>query len=116
MVESITSHSQQGLRDWLLQRLTAIVTAVYLVVLLYFVCRHQPLSFEVWQAWCMQTWVQVLSSLAIASILLHARIGLWIVLTDYVKPYAMRILLQGFVMLALLGCFIWGLEIIWRGG
>lgn len=51
--------------------------------------------------------------LTLLSILVHARIGLWQVLTDYVKPLAVRLVLQLAVVVALLVYLLYGTIVVW---
>ena len=51
--------------------------------------------------------------LTLLSILVHARIGLWQVLTDYVKPLAVRPVLQLAVVVALLVYLLYGTIVVW---
>jgi len=45
MVKTVLSVSHQGLRDWIYQRLTAIVMAVYSVGLIYFFLTNEVTYF-----------------------------------------------------------------------
>ncbi len=51
--------------------------------------------------------------LALFSILIHARIGMWQVLTDYVKPLALRLMLQLVIVVALVVYVIYGFVVVW---
>jgi len=48
MVNRIVVGAHYGTRDWLAQRITAVVMAVYTLILLYVFVRNTPLSFGVW--------------------------------------------------------------------
>ena len=45
--------------------------------------------------------------------LIHAWIGMWQVLTDYVKPLAIRLPLQLIIVVALLVYVIYGFVVVW---
>ncbi|MDJ3224516.1 succinate dehydrogenase, hydrophobic membrane anchor protein, partial [Salmonella enterica] len=47
------------------------------------------------------------------SILIHAWIGMWQVLTDYVKPLAVRLILQLVIVVALVVYVIYGFVVVW---
>ena len=51
--------------------------------------------------------------LALFSILIHAWIGMWQVLTDYVKPLALRLVLQLAIVVALVVTFF--MDLLWCG-
>ena len=55
----------------------------------------------------------VFTLLALFSILIHAWIGMWQVLTDYVKPLALRLMLQLVIVVALVVYVIYGFVVVW---
>ncbi len=113
MVTNVTSLTGNGLKDWLIQRVTAVYFLVYSVYLLVYLLVHQQLDFSQWHALFHNTWFQIASLLALFALSLHAWIGIWTVATDYLKSTALRLLVHAIVMLWLLGQFVWGLKIMW---
>lgn len=113
MVKSVLGVSRQGLHDWIIQRLTAIYMAVYSLGLLVYVFRHYPLDYLSWHAVFAQTWLKIGTIFFIAAILSHAWIGIWTIVTDYIKPFILRALVHVGVLLALFACFFWALLILW---
>ena len=113
MVKSILSVTHQGLRDWVIQRVSAVLMAIYSVFfLIYFVC-HPGLSFTEWHDLFAHTGMKIASILFLVCILFHAWIGVWTIFTDYVKSFVLRAILNFFVLLMLAACFFWGLLILW---
>lgn len=102
-----------GLRDWLIQRVTAIFLGGYSLFLLIFLFQHPDLHYNDWRSLFSSLWMQVASILALFSIGLHAWIGLWTVLTDYVKSTLWRYVLQTAILCALSGYVVWGIMILW---
>lgn len=113
MLNNITSLTGNGLKDWLVQRVSAVYFAVYAVVLLTFFVRHPQLSYSQWQAFFHDGWFKMATIVALFMISLHTWIGIWTVSTDYMKCTAIRLTFQLLVVLLLLGQFIWGLMIVW---
>jgi len=113
MVESVTSYSGSGLRDWVVQRVTAVVLAAYFIYLGIFLLQHQPLVYSAWRELFSHISMKIATLLAFGSLALHAWIGLWTIFTDYVKPFKIRLLLQIFVILTLLSYFSYGVIILW---
>jgi len=113
MLDNATSLSRSGLRDWLIQRVTAVVMAVYCVVLSAYVLSVDHLSYQFWHDLYHQTSIRVLSFLVVLSIVLHAWIGFWTVTTDYVKLFFLRLFLQMAVFLGLIALLAWGVVILW---
>jgi succinate dehydrogenase / fumarate reductase membrane anchor subunit len=103
-----------GLRDWLLQRFSAVILGAYFLVLFGFFFTHSHLTFGMLQTYFSTTWVQVFSLLALLSLFLHAWVGVWTVITDYIKPAALRFSIQALVILTLVIYLFWGVEILWR--
>lgn len=113
MVTSVTSLTGNGLKDWLVQRATAVYFGVYALYLLAFVLTQPHLTYADWQLLFHCKWFQVGSVIALVAFLLHAWVGIWTVTTDYLKGKALRLFLQLLVVLCLLGQFLWGLMIVW---
>ena len=113
MLGNITSLSANGLKDWLIQRVSAVYLLVYTIILLGFCCMHPQLSYSQWHGLFHLIWFQIASMLALFMLLLHAWIGIWTISTDYIKPLALRLPLQIIIAIFLLGQFMWGLMIVW---
>lgn len=112
MVKSVLSVSHRGLRDWAVQRLTAILMALYTIYFIsYFCCKG--ITFNTWTAFFANTGVKIGSLLILVAVLAHAWVGMWTIFTDYVKPFVLRTLLHTLVLLMLFACFIWGIMILW---
>jgi succinate dehydrogenase / fumarate reductase membrane anchor subunit len=103
-----------GLRDWLWQRFSAIVLGIYFFVLMGFFVMHPHLHFATLKNYFSTLWVQIFTLLALLSLFLHAWVGMWTVITDYIKPAVIRFVAQALVILALVIYFFWGIEILWR--
>ncbi|TQV84420.1 succinate dehydrogenase, hydrophobic membrane anchor protein [Aliikangiella coralliicola] len=113
MVTSATSFGRSGLHDWVIQRVTAVVLAAYVIYLAAFVFSAESLEFIVWQGLFGKLWFKIFSLLALASLCFHAWIGMWIVSTDYIKPTGIRMVFQVLVILACFAFLIWGAQIFW---
>ena len=113
MVASATSLGRSGLHDWIIQRVTAVVLAAYVIYLAGFVFSSSTLEFYTWQQLFSQLWFKIFSLLAIASLSFHAWIGMWIVSTDYIKPTGIRMFVQMIVILSCFAFLIWGAQILW---
>lgn len=110
---NVTSLSGNGLRDWLIQRVTSMVMLFYIVFLLVFFVAHSSLSYEQWHGLFSHSVMRLFSTLFLLSLLWHAWVGMWTIVTDYIKPFALRLSVQILIIIGLLLCFIWGLAIFW---
>lgn len=103
-----------GLRDWLAQRVTAIVIATYGLLLGAWALASGASGYEGWAGLFAPTWMKVATLLALFSLFFHAWIGVRDLWMDYVKPTGVRLLLEVLTILWLVGCAIWSVQILWR--
>ncbi|KTD64686.1 succinate dehydrogenase, hydrophobic membrane anchor protein [Legionella spiritensis] len=113
MVSNVTSLTGNGLKDWLIQRVTAVYFAAYSLFLLGFLLWHPHLAYHQWQALFACNWFKVASLIAVLALSLHAWVGIWTVTTDYMKCTVLRLAVQMAVVTWLLAQFIWVLMIVW---
>jgi succinate dehydrogenase / fumarate reductase, membrane anchor subunit len=102
-----------GLRDWLLQRISAVFMLLYLVSLGITLALKQPLDYDAWKALFSQSWVRVPSALFWLILCLHVWVGMRDVLMDYVRLAGLRLLLEATTILLLVGYFMWAVQILW---
>lgn len=114
MVERVVTGAHYGLRDWLAQRITAVVMAVYTVILLVALAGGAPITYPVWKDLFAQGWMRVATLLFAASLAWHAWVGVRDILMDYVKPVGVRLSLQVAVLLVLASYMGWTIQILWR--
>ena len=113
MVNRIVVGAHYGLRDWLLQRISAVVMVVYTVGFVLCVLPRLPLGFEDWRAWFTDPFVKISTLMFMLSLLLHAWVGVRDIFMDYVKPFWVRLCLQVLVILALIVYAIWTVSLLW---
>jgi len=103
-----------GMRDWLSQRVTAGLMALFTIVLLVQVLFGGPLGYDRWAAIFSAQWVKVLTFVVIVALGWHAWVGVRDIWMDYVKPVGVRLLLQVFTIVWLVGCSGWAVQVLWR--
>ncbi|MDQ2993574.1 MAG: succinate dehydrogenase, hydrophobic membrane anchor protein [Pseudomonadota bacterium] len=114
MVENITSFSGgNGLRDWLIQRVTAVVLAVFGIVLFWQIFSVNDHDFTFWHTLFQGTGVRVLTLLMLLSLVVHAWIGMWTVYTDYITCSVLRLGIQVATVVGFIALFLWGVVIVW---
>jgi len=114
VVKRLVVGAHYGLRDWLAQRITAALMAVYTVIMVAVVLKNSPLTYSVWQDLFAQGWMRVATLLFAASLAWHAWVGVRDILMDYVKPDGLRLTLQVFTLLLLAAYVGWAVQILWR--
>lgn len=104
-----------GLRDWMAQRVTAVLMALFTIVLLaQILLTRQPLGYDLWAGIFSQQWMKFLSFGLIISLAYHAWVGVRDIWMDYVKPVGLRLALHVFTLVWLLGCAGWAIQVLWR--
>jgi len=102
-----------GLRDWLLQRLTAVVMAVYTVGLAICLMWHKPATHGDWKAIFAGGFVRLATLFFFLALLYHAWVGMRDIVMDYVKSAGLRLVLQTAIGVGLLFYLVWGAAILW---
>jgi succinate dehydrogenase / fumarate reductase, membrane anchor subunit len=103
-----------GLRDWLSQRVTAVLMAVFTIALVLQVLFGAKLGYERWSQIFGSQWMKVLTFVTIVSLGWHAWVGMRDVWMDYIKPVGIRLALQVATMAWLVGCLGWAVQVLWR--
>ncbi|UUX94645.1 succinate dehydrogenase, hydrophobic membrane anchor protein [Aquabacterium sp. J223] len=103
-----------GMRDWLSQRVTAVVMALFTVALLVQVLLPGELGYDKWAGIFSTQWMKVLTFITIVALAWHAWVGVRDIWMDYVKPVGLRLALQVFTIAWLVGCAGWAVQVLWR--
>lgn len=114
MVSRVVTGAHYGLRDWLAQRITAVVMAVYVVILLVVLMTGYPLNYGVWRDLFSSGWMRVATLLFGVSLGWHMWVGVRDILMDYIQPVGWRLTLQVLVLLTIAGYLAWLVQILWR--
>jgi succinate dehydrogenase / fumarate reductase membrane anchor subunit len=113
MVKSVLGVNHQGLRDWFIQRVSAAVMAIYTVGMVSFFLLHRDLDFATWHALFAHTSIKVVTLVVVGALLWHAWIGIWTIVTDYIKVKWLSLLVIVAVFFILAASFFWTLMILW---
>ncbi|MBK4775297.1 succinate dehydrogenase, hydrophobic membrane anchor protein [Candidatus Pantoea edessiphila] len=115
MVNDTSALGRNGIRDWLILRVAAIVIFLYIIYLFVFLIRVDKLNYCTWHIFFEYITTKIFTILMLLSVLLHGWIGIWQVLTDYVKRVVIRIILQVIIVIILLSYAIFGFIIVCGG-
>jgi succinate dehydrogenase / fumarate reductase membrane anchor subunit len=120
MVSNISNLGRNGVADWLIQRVSALVLLAWILFLVFYIAVTDALTAQLWQELFSQTWMRVFSLAALLSLCAHAWIGMWTISTDYLTAMALgkaatavRLLFQLACLLVLLTYFVWCVQILW---
>ena len=113
MVRREVVGAHYGLRDWLAQRITAVIMAVYTVLLALALSGVPTFDFPHWSALWKATALRYATVLFLLSLYYHAWIGVRDIIMDYVKDAGLRLTLYVFVIGALVCYVVWSVQILW---
>jgi succinate dehydrogenase / fumarate reductase membrane anchor subunit len=104
-----------GMRDWLSQRVTAVLMALFTVlVLAELIFTKGPIGYTQWAGIFSPQWMKALTFTVILSLLYHVWVGMRNIFQDYVHPYGVRFVLDVFAIVWLVSCAGWGIQVLWR--
>jgi len=107
------NNNRRGFFEWIVQRVSAILMGAYAIFIAVFFFRHAPMNFSVWNDLFSHLVMKIATFIVLIAILWHAWIGLWTVLTDYVKCGYLRLLLEVLVILVLISYLVWCVDALW---
>jgi succinate dehydrogenase / fumarate reductase membrane anchor subunit len=113
MVNRVVTGAHYGLRDWLAQRVTAAVMAVYTLALTVYLLLQPDFGYDTWTYLFSGNVMRTFSMLFLLSVFYHAWIGVRDIVMDYVKPAGIRLLIHVLVILALVVYVLWAVQILW---
>ena len=103
-----------GLRDWLSQRITAVVMALFTLAVVVQILLPGEVGYDKWAGMFSRQWMKVLTFTVIVSLLIHAWVGMRDIWMDYVKAMGWRLTLQAVTIVWLVGCAGWAIQVLWR--
>ena len=110
----IVTGAHYGLRDWLAQRVTAVLMALFTIVLLAQVIFGGPVGYDSWAGIFSSQWMKTLTFVVILAMLYHVWVGVREIFMDYIKPVSIRLSLYVFAIVWLVGCAGWAIQVLWR--
>lgn len=103
-----------GLRDWLVQRVSAVLMLLFTLVLLARLLMPGELGYERWAGLFAAQWMKMLTFTVVLALAWHAWVGMRDIWMDYVKPVGVRIVLHVATLAWLVGCAGWAVQVLWR--
>lgn len=102
-----------GMRDWLAQRITAIVMVIFTVILLVSFLTGQNFTYEGWAGLFARQWFKLFTMVTFFGLFYHVWVGIRDIWMDYVKQVGVRLALQVATVIWLLVCAAWTVQILW---
>lgn len=113
MVKRVITGAHYGLRDWLMQRITGVVMALYLLVFAVFLLTHLPLRYEDLHDFFGCQVGRLGAFLFLLSLYFHAWVGVRDVFMDYLGHVIVRLTAQVLAILTLTAYAAWSFQILW---
>lgn len=102
-----------GWRDWLIQRVSAVIMLFYTLFFLAVLVAMRDLDYDRWRALWALSVMRIATIFFVLSVLLHAWVGVRNIFMDYVKDTGLRLVLYVLVILTLVGYAVWAWQILW---
>jgi succinate dehydrogenase / fumarate reductase, membrane anchor subunit len=113
MVRREVVGAHYGLRDWLAQRITAVIMAVYTALILSVIFGLPKMDYWQWKVVWQTPIVKFATVLFLLALCLHAWVGVRNIFMDYIKDPALRLALYVLVIGALIWYAAWSVQILW---
>jgi succinate dehydrogenase / fumarate reductase membrane anchor subunit len=113
MVRNVTSFTGNGVADWLVQRISAVILAAYTVFLVAWFLVIPEWSYAAWSQLFSAPVFKVFTLLSVLAFVAHAWVGLWTVTTDYLNHALVRVLVQLLVILSLVVLLFVSFSVVW---
>ena len=109
--EAVGAH--YGLRDWLVQRITAVLMVLYTLLLVALLVRTPAVDYAAWRDVFVPQWMKLATLLVLAGLYWHAWIGVRNIFMDYVKNSGVRLTMHVLAIVWLAACAAWSVQILW---
>ena len=105
-----------GLRDWLAQRVTGALMALFTIIVLgQVMLTSGPIGYDKWAGIFSSQWMKVLTFSVILALLYHVWVGMRDIWMDYITSAVwLRLVLQVATIVWLVGCAGWAIQVLWR--
>jgi len=113
MVDRIVTGAHYGLRDWLMQRITAVVMVVYILFMAGWLLLQPNVDYDAWTGLFANNVVRSFSLLFLFAVFCHAWVGVRDIVMDYIKLAILRLIIHVTVILVLIMYSIWSVQILW---
>ena len=113
MVKRVVVGAHYGSGDWLAQRITAVVMAVYTLLVLGIALYSGGIDYALWQQLFAGAAFRIATLLFALALFWHAWIGVRDIWMDYVKPAGLRLTFEVLTIVVLLAYAAWLVQILW---
>lgn len=102
----------QGMRTWIMQRLTAVYMLVYLLMFLGYLTKIGTMDFVTWRTFFVHPFTNIATGFFFFSLLYHAWVGLRDILIDYVHWGPLRFVMWVVITAGVSALGVWTIMIL----
>jgi succinate dehydrogenase / fumarate reductase membrane anchor subunit len=113
MVNREVVGAHYGLRDWLAQRVTAVVMVLYTLLFVALLIAAPKIDYAAWRQLFTPQWMKFATLLFLLCLYLHAWVGMRNIFMDYVRSGGWRLVLYAVTIAALVVYTGWSVQILW---
>jgi succinate dehydrogenase membrane anchor subunit len=113
MVKRVVVGAHYGSGDWLAQRITAVVMAVYTLLILGIALYNGGIDYALWQQLFAGGGFRIATLLFALALFWHAWIGVRDIWMDYIKPAGLRLTFEVLTLVVLVAYAAWLVQILW---
>jgi succinate dehydrogenase / fumarate reductase membrane anchor subunit len=111
----LVTGAHYGLRDWMAQRLTAVLMALFTALVLFqLIFSRGEIGYDLWAGIFSPQWMRALTFTVLLALTYHVWVGMRDIWMDYIKPVGVRLALHIFTIVWLLSCLGWAVQVLWR--
>lgn len=111
----VVAGAHYGVRDWLSQRVTAALMALFtLVVLAQVLFNKGEMGYAKWAGIFSPQWMKALTFVVIIALLYHVWVGIRDIWMDYIQSVGIRLTMHVFTLVWLVACAGWAVQVLWR--
>ena len=101
-----------GLRPWLIQRVSAVYIALYVIYVGISLTVAEGVEFRQWYEWFYHPFNTIATGLFVIAVLLHAWVGMRDIILDYVHHTLVRMIAFTLVIVILIGSGLWSAKLL----
>ncbi|UCB54637.1 MAG: succinate dehydrogenase, hydrophobic membrane anchor protein [Thiotrichales bacterium] len=101
-----------GLRPWLIQRISAVYMALFVVYIVVTLAMAGDTGYQQWHDWLFHPVNVVAVGLFVIALLLHAWIGMRDIILDYVHNTLLRMVAFTLVIVVLISSGLWSAKLL----
>jgi succinate dehydrogenase / fumarate reductase membrane anchor subunit len=113
MVNRVIVGAHYGLRGWMIQRVSAVVMVLYVLLFAGILVFARPTNFSEWRDLFGGQPMKLATLLFAISLIMHTWVGMRDILMDYARPMIVRLGLEVLVAVLLVAWAGWAVQILW---